>query len=98
MINPLKSKRLKVELTPYDVGEGNSFVSCPTSKGYYVYGSIEGENIQMEGKDQEEIQKKLFDYCTSAERNHTIKASNFGALALTLKEGGLGKLVKEVKK
>lgn len=84
----------KIKQTHYDVGEGNHFVSYPSFKGYQAYGSIEGENIQMEGKNPEEIEKKLFDYCTSAERIHTIKASKFGVVALKLKEKGLGKLAK----
>jgi len=85
----------KIKLTNYNVGEGNHFVSYPSFNKYHAYGSIEGEHLQMEGKNQEEIQKKLFDYCTNAERSHTIKASKFGVLALIIKEGGLGKLVKD---
>lgn len=91
----MEEKVPKIKPTPYDVGEGNHFVTYPSFKGYQAYGSIEGENIQIEGENQEEIQKKLFDYCTSAERIHTIKASKFGVLALKLKEGGLAKLAKD---
>lgn len=86
----------KVIPTYYDVGPGNYFRSYPIFKGYYADGTIEGEHIQMEVKNPEEIQNKLFDYCTKAHISHLNKASNFEVIALELKEKGLRKLIKDL--
>ena len=92
----MTNKVPKVKLTYYDVGEGNHFVSYPTFKGYQAYGSIEGDSVQMEGKDIKEIESKLVDYLAEAKTDYTTKASICHELALTLMEKGLGKLVKDL--
>ena len=84
----------KVNLTYYNVGPGNYFRSYPTSKGYYADGSIAGKRVQMEGKDLEEIQTKLLDFLTNTHRERAIDLSTCEGLKVQIKEGGLGKLVK----
>jgi hypothetical protein len=95
MTDKIASNHKKITLTGYDVGEGNHFVSYKGFDGYHAYGSIAGKSITIEGKDIKEIEDKLAGILTDAKREYTIKLSTCEFLALTLKEGGLAKLVKE---
>jgi hypothetical protein len=88
-------KPKKIKYTPYDVGEGNSFVSYLSFQGYKAYGKIEGEHIQIEGKDLSEIETKLVNYLTNANKEDTIKINKREGLTTKIKLKGLAKLIKD---
>jgi hypothetical protein len=87
-------KHKKIKPTPYEVGEGNFFVSYPSFQGYKAYGKIAGKHIQMEGKDLSEIENKLLDFLANIHRECAINLSDCEGLSLKIKLKGLDKLIK----
>ena len=90
----------KIKYTYYDVGNapGNYFRSYQSlALGiYHADGCIGRHKVQMDGKDIKEIEDKLLNFLTEVKRQDAIDISISEGFALKVKEGGLGKLVKEV--
>lgn len=100
MTEKMSPNHKKIKFTYYDTGNvPGDYLRSYTAWDNTIYldGHIGGHNVQMDGKDLAEMQNRLFNLLTESKRQDTINASTSEGFALRVKEGGLGKLVKEEK-
>lgn len=84
------------KLKRYPLGEGNWFMTIPTSKGLRAWGYVEGEKYELECKDINEFQEIIPELITKSKIKHLTQSVREEEIALRIKENGLEKTSKDL--
>jgi hypothetical protein len=96
--NSHKIPKYSDQLVKYPLGEGDYFMTIPTSKGIHAWGTVVGVHYDLECKDLVEFQNNVADLITNSKIKHLIQSVREEEIALRMRENGLEKYVEGDKK